>query len=92
MSKNRIWCEQTNKGIDCIGFKHQWRYKSKTAIAEARKCVGARVRCSKCKQRFEPIVRECHDPGCWHVYLPKHKTKADKTKKKTTRKTVCRKK
>lgn len=77
-----VWCEERNKQIDCIGFK-PWKYKSKSPMAEARKQVGARVRCPKCKQRFEPIVKECHDPGCWHVYMPKHKEKVKKVKKQT---------
>jgi hypothetical protein len=81
-----MWCEKDNCCIDFIGYKHQWKYKSRTALAEARKQVGARVRCPKCKQRFEPIVKECHDPGCWHVFMPKHKERIKKIKK-ITRKT-----
>lgn len=71
-----VWCEEKNKGIGDLG-------RCKKPRSEARKQYGCRIRCPKCKQRFEPIVMECSDPGCWHVYLPKHKPKIKKIKKQT---------
>lgn len=32
-----------------------------------------RVRCPDCKKRFLVFIRECDDPGCLHLYMPKHK-------------------
>lgn len=35
--------------------------------------IPTKVVCPDCKKKFKPRVRECNDPGCWHVYLPAHK-------------------
>lgn len=36
--------------------------------------VPTLVKCSLCKKRYTPRVRECSDRGCWHVYVPPHKS------------------
>ena len=38
-----------------------------------RETLPSRVICPNCKKKFKPRIRECHDEGCWHVYVPAHK-------------------
>jgi hypothetical protein len=38
-----------------------------------KKRLPSRVICPHCKKKFKPRIRECHDEGCWHVYVPAHK-------------------
>jgi hypothetical protein len=64
--KKRVWCSTEGIQIPDLGwFKDNDR--------ERRKRLPARVKCPLCKKRFTPRVRECEDPGCWHVYVPPHK-------------------
>lgn len=66
----RVWCQEKNVHIDFVGSRGKlW------------KPVPKRIVCPKCKKRYLTFVRECDDPGCLHLYLPKHKLKIKKPKK-----------
>ena len=60
--KTHEWCEKENVGLGVIGFPWQ-----------GTKVPVKTVRCPKCKKRFKPYIFECHDPGCLHYALPRHK-------------------
>lgn len=62
----RLWCEEEDVCLGVLGYIDR---------VTAQKKVPARVRCPKCKKRFKPYIRECHDTGCLHWYLPRHKVK-----------------
>lgn len=64
--KIRVWCPGGGKDI---GF--DYNHKSRSTPEEKRKVKY--IRCGVCGQRFEVFNKECHDPGCVHHYVPKHK-------------------
>jgi len=66
-----MWCQEEDVCIDWLG----WAGRTKT--------YPKRMRCEKCGKRFLTFVRECHDPGCLHLYFPKHKVKKKIPKQKT---------
>lgn len=64
------WCQTQDIVIDWLG------------MGKSVKKAPKRVVCPKCKKRFHPFTRECHDEGCFHLYLPKHKKKQYGPRKK----------
>ena len=34
-----------------------------------------KIKCPRCGRKLKPRIRECHDAGCWHLYVPIHKMK-----------------
>lgn len=66
--KKRIktWCSGGGKDL---GF--QYDKESRETPSEKRRLKY--VRCQVCDQRFQAYNRECHDVGCVHTYVPKHK-------------------
>ncbi len=55
----KVWCHKTNKGVGWVGSDP--------------KAAPKTMRCPDCNKQLKTIVQECHDPGCWHVYMPAHK-------------------
>ena len=82
--KIRVWCHETP--VQVKGCPNDWamgeRIRNKVTNSYGRvKRLPIRVTCPDCKKRFRPRIRECHDPNCWHVYIPAHK-KEVKVKRK----------
>lgn len=78
--KESDWCQEEDLDV-------AWCKFNKVIIDNTH---PKRVRCSQCGKRFITFVRECHDAGCYHAYLPKHK-KPVKRKKKISRDTCIKK-
>lgn len=72
-----MWCEEKNVHLDCLGFIKNDKIKR---TGEPMPKYPKRVRCPKCKHRFETFVRYCDDEYCLHLYMPKHKVKVKKKK------------
>jgi hypothetical protein len=81
------WCQEEDVCVDFLGyipgccpgtFKHKIKFK------EIKGNHPTRIRCPDCKRRLMSFIRECHDPGCYHAYMPKHK-KPIKRKRKVSR-------
>jgi len=34
-----------------------------------------KIKCPICGRKLRPRIRQCHDSGCWHMYVPVHKRK-----------------
>lgn len=66
--KVRTWC---SGGMKDLGFEYSRESRKMAATPEKRKTRF--VRCSICDQRFEVYNQECHDPGCIHQKVPRHK-------------------
>jgi hypothetical protein len=64
----RTWCPGGGK---CIDFQFDEESRKLCLTPEKRKVKYAR--CTVCNQRFEVYYEECHDAGCVHSYIPKHK-------------------
>lgn len=62
-----VWCQRKELHLDWLGWNLKGNIKLKT--------VPKHIRCPECGRRFERIIRECHDAGCMHLYLPAHKKK-----------------
>ena len=58
------WC----KGGDI----HQPNHK---IVSEKERPKTRKVRCPVCNKYLKQQIRECEDPGCWHVKIPPHKAK-----------------
>jgi len=75
--KIRVWCKETAthlEGCPGAGWRLGKRVRNKVIDKQGNvDRIPSKVTCPDCKKRFKPRVRECHDPGCWHVYLPAHK-------------------
>jgi hypothetical protein len=66
------WCQTENKAIEWIGWNTPsgrvfGKYKEKL------KKTKTYVRCPSCKKRVQCYIRSCHDEGCMHLWMPKHK-------------------
>ncbi len=77
------WCQEEDICIDVVGFipgccPYAVRYEK---FKEIKKTGIQRIRCPKCKKRFMSFIRECHDPGCYHAFFPKHKKPVKKPRK-----------
>lgn len=68
-SRVRTWCPG---GGQNLGFVYDRKSRQLAENPERRKVKF--VRCSVCDQRFEVHNRDCHDPGCTHFDVPRHKT------------------
>jgi len=58
------WCQTEEKCIDFLGFAKPFKRGRK---------VKKYIRCPNCKKRIQCYIRECDDPGCLHLWMPKHK-------------------
>jgi transcription elongation factor Elf1 len=67
-SRVRLWCP--GGGVD-VGFQYDDESRKLALTPEKRKVKY--VRCGVCGQRFEVHNRECHDAGCVHQRVPRHK-------------------
>lgn len=66
--KIRCWCPGGGRHLQFEFTKLSRRlsltpYKRKIKYA----------RCEVCDQRFEVQNKDCHDPGCTHQFVPRHK-------------------
>jgi len=62
---SRDWCLETDKAIAFLGFrKNGKRFEYKK-----------HYRCPDCGKRLKVWLRDCHDPGCVHLWISKHKVK-----------------
>lgn len=81
-----VWCSQTAIDLDLHTWSHyadrpltkrrpNTARTAKEAQTNARKNlqVPSKIKCPLCKKKFKPRVRECHDRGCWHIFVPPHK-------------------
>jgi hypothetical protein len=87
------WRQEEDVCVDFLGFIPGCCVGTTFSKLKWKEIKGGhpmRVRCPDCKRRLMTFLRECHDPGCFHAYLPKHK-KPVKKKKKTSRDTYIRK-
>ena len=64
----RTWCPGGGKDL---GFQYDDKRRELSKNPERRKTKH--VRCGVCDQRFEVYNRDCHDPGCTHFHVPRHK-------------------
>ncbi len=85
--KQYIWCSYVERPFRINGLSHVYNYnkygnkfkelrgKSYLKIFGTNKnfTVPSLVKCPDCGKRFKPRVRQCHDDGCWHFYIPPHK-------------------
>lgn len=76
MKRKREWCHTERQQIDYLGFVKSVRYGK---LYTGRPKYKKRHRCPYCNRLLEVLILECHDPGCWHVYLPPHKGKYKRT-------------
>lgn len=67
-SRVRTWCPG---GGEDLGFEYNKESRRISDNPHLRKVKH--VRCKICGQRFEIYNRDCHDPGCTHSKVPKHK-------------------
>lgn len=66
--KIRLWCPGGGKDI---GFQFSKESRKLSLTPALRKTRF--VRCGVCDQRFEVQNKDCHDFGCTHSFVPKHK-------------------
>jgi len=75
--KIRVWCKDEPTqltGCPGVGWALGKRIGNKVINKQGRiDKFPKKVICPDCKKKFKPRIRECHDPNCWHVYLPAHK-------------------
>lgn len=75
--KIRVWCKEKPThlaGCPGVGWVLGKRVGNKVIDSQGKvDKLPKKVVCPDCKKKFKPRVRECHDPNCWHVYLPAHK-------------------
>ena len=75
--KIKVWCKEKPTHLaGCPGAG--WTLGKRVGNKVINRLRGVdklpnKVVCPDCKNKFKPRVRECHDLGCWHVYLPAHK-------------------
>lgn len=62
---SREWCKTEDYSIDWLG----WRKKGK------RFTFKKHYRCPDCGKRLKVWLRDCHDVGCVHLWISKHKVK-----------------
>lgn len=74
------WCETENTDIGGLGFVKKKDIYGNWVIDSK---YPKKVRCPKCRKQLETFTRSCHDDGCIHVYMPKHKAPVKKIKKGT---------
>lgn len=75
--KIRVWCKEKPTHLTgCSGVNWAEGERIGNKIISRRGKISKlpnKVVCPDCKKKFKPRIRECHDPNCWHVYLPAHK-------------------
>ncbi len=75
--KIKVWCQEKPLHLaGCPGFG--WTVGKRIGnkirdIGGSIEKLPNKVICPACKKKFKPRIRECHDPDCWHVYVPAHK-------------------
>lgn len=84
--KTSVWCSKEAQPINISGYGFVYNYNKYGS--KFRKCkqnylkihntnkdlkVPPKVKCPLCKKRFKPRIRQCHDSGCWHFFVPPHK-------------------
>lgn len=69
-----MWCQTKRIHLAYLGSKP---FRDK---------VPLKARCLSCKKNICLFIQECHDPGCFHLYMPPHKFPIKK-KKKVSKKT-----
>lgn len=76
------WCQEKDVQLDVLGFIRPSLsdVERRNKFKEIKDGHPKRTRCVVCKKRFMSFIRECHDAGCYHVYLPKHKKPVKKRK------------
>lgn len=79
--KTNVWCETEDVHLDALGFARKIDEYGHYILRGLK--YPKKVRCPKCGKQFETFTRECHDPGCIHLYLPKHKAPVKRPRKET---------
>ncbi len=77
-----VWCKKTPtmiSGCSGTGWALGKRIRNKVVGSNKVSKLPKKVICPDCKKKFKPRIRECFDPGCWHVYVPAHKKIIKKT-------------
>ena len=71
------WCTSSDICIGLIPFPKNINFKKKLGNKYYYKISTAnkRYRCPTCNRQLTLFIRECDDPGCFHIYLPKHKAR-----------------
>ena len=70
-----VWCQEEDICVEFLGTIMEGFFD------KVKNKHSKRMRCSACGKRFMTFLRECDDPGCYHVYFPKHKKPVKKARK-----------
>lgn len=81
--KVKVWCSENPKPLKDYPLSGGGGYGTNRridgdedgALEKVRKDFGIpkKVKCPDCGKKFRPRIRECHDYGCWHLFIPAHK-------------------